>query len=127
MEYGEDTSEMEAELNHLQAELNEKESPFFIIARYLSIALIGLLAIGCGATLFVFADLFNDALRLKKKLQKEKDRQAEHRANFEYFLTTYDDLLSLQKEILKLYGQKQFLEKLLSKQREQDMKILPQK
>jgi len=126
-ESGEDTTELEAELNQLQGELGEKESGFFVIAKYLSIALIGLLAIGSGATLFVFAELYNDALQLKKKLQKEKNAQAEHRASREYLLTTYDDLLSLQKEILKLYEQKQFLEKLLSKQREQDMKIQTQK
>ncbi len=122
-EYGEDSAELETELNQLQAELHKDVNGFFTIAKFISIALIGLLAIGCGATLFVFADLYRDALKLQKDIQNLKDRQAELRANVGYFLTTNDDLLSLQKEILQMFGQKHFLEKLLSSEREKDLQI----
>lgn len=121
-EFGEDVTELLAEQKQLESELNEDESLFFTIGKYLSIGLIGLLAIGAGAILFAMADLYQDALRLKARIQKLKDRHAELQANFEYFLTTYDELISLQREIVQLFGEKQFLEKLLSKQQETALK-----
>lgn len=123
--YGENTSSQEAELDQLQQDANKDESVFFIIVRYLSITLIGLLAIGAGATLFVMADLYGDSLRLQKIIKKLKDRQAELKANFEYFHSAYKDLLSLQREIISMHGQKMMLEKLLSKEREKDLSLPP--
>ncbi len=122
-EYGENTSEMETELAEIQSELNEEENWFSKIAKFISVAFIGLLSIGAGAMLFVIADLYNDALKLKNKLEKFRDRQAELHANFNYYLTTYDDLISLQKEIIQLFGQKHFLEKLLSPKQAESLKI----
>lgn len=123
IEFGEDTEALETELSQLEAELNEEESGFFTFAKLLSIGLIGLLAIACGAVLFAVADLYADVLRLQNKIQKLKDYQAELRANFSYFLTTYDDLVILQQGIIELFGQKHFLETLLSKEREDDLKV----
>lgn len=125
-EYGEDSKELEAELNQLEGELNEGDSGFFALAKFLSIGLIGLLAVACGAILFAVADLYADALRLQKKIEKLKNYQAELRANFSYFLTSINDLTSLQQGIIELFGQKHFLETLLSKEREDDLKIQPE-
>jgi amino acid transporter len=122
-ESGEDTSSQEIELDQLQKDTNKDDNIFFAIARYLSITLIGMLAIGAGATLFVLADLYGDSLRLQKTIRKLKDRHAELKANFEYFNSTYNDLLSLQREIISMHGQKMMLEKLLSKEREKDISL----
>ena len=122
-EYGEDTSSQEIELDQLQQDTNKDDNIFFAIARYLSITLIGMLAIGAGATLFVMADLYGDSLRLQKLIKKLKDRQAELKANFKYFNSTYSELISLQREIISMQGQKMMLEKLLSKEREKDLSL----
>jgi len=126
VEYNEDSSQMETDLAKLQAELNGEESGFLKIVKVISIALIGFLSIGGGAYFFVIADFYNDALKLKKKLEAQRDRQAELRANLGYFLTTYDDLVSLQKEITQLFGQKHFLEKCLSPKQSEVLKINPE-
>ncbi|GEM_PF-3576469 len=120
--YGEDTSALESELSALQAELNG-ESPFITTVKFIAIGLIGLLTMACGAVLFCMADLYNDALKLKKKIQKQKDLLSKLRADFEYYLTTYDQLLSIQKEVIQLYAQKAFLEKLLSPKRTDELKV----
>jgi hypothetical protein len=77
----------------------------------------------CGAVLFCMADLYNDALKLKKKIQKQKDLLSELRANLEYFITSYDQLIVIQKEVIQLYGQKHFWEKVLSKERVEELNI----
>ena len=123
VEYNEDSSQMESDLAKLQAELNGEDSGFLRVVKIISIALIGFLSIGGGAYFFVIADFYNDALKLKKKLKAQRDRQAEFQANLGYFLTTYDDLVSLQKEIIQLFAQKSFLEKLLSPKQSEALKI----
>lgn len=125
-DYGENTSDLDAELSELEAELYEDENAFFVVAKYISIGLLGLLTIGTGAVLFVVADLNKDALSIKKKIQQLQDRQADLRANVPYYIDTYNELLSLQHEIIKSYGIKHFLEKLLSEKQEEALKIKSQ-
>jgi len=122
-EFDQDTSSQEIELDQLQQDASKDDNIFFTIARFLSITLIGMLAIGAGATLFVVADLYGDSLRLQKNIRKLKDRHAELKANFEYFNSTFSELLSLQREIISMHGQKMMLEKLLSKEREKDFSL----
>jgi hypothetical protein len=122
-DYGENTADLDAELSALEAEIYEDESWFIIAARYISIGFLGLISIGAGAILFVVADLNKDAISIKNKIQQLKDRQAELKANLPYYVDTYNELLSLQHEIIKSHGIKHFLEKLLSEKQEEALKI----
>lgn len=122
-DYSESTSDLDTELSGLEAEIYEDENWFLIAAKYISIGFLGLITIGAGAILFVVADLNKDALSIKKKIQQLKDRQAELKANLPYYVDTYNELLSLQHEIIKSHGIKHFLEKLLSEKQEEALKI----
>ena len=120
---GGDRSALEADLQKAQNDLTETNNVFFLIARFCAVALLGLLAIACGAVLWSMADFYTDALRLQKRVQALNDKLSQLRANFHSYLQTFDDLLSLQKDLLVLYGQKAFLEKLMSKEQEKALEI----
>jgi len=112
---GEDTVEMEAAMRTLQAEYAKKPSLGLRIVMFIAIALLGLLAIIAGAILFVVAELFHDAWRLKKELQAHRDGIESYRANVPNYLKGHAQMLVLQKELIMLYAQKHYLERLISK------------
>lgn len=119
----EDTSDLEVDLHEAQNDLTSGTSLFFLIARFCAVALLGLLAIVCGAVLWTMGDLYKDALKSQKRVKILSDKLSQVRANFHSYLQTFDDLLSLQKDLLMLYGQKAFLEKLMSTEQEKALKV----
>lgn len=125
-ESGGDTEELQNEFKTLQEDYS-KESGFFQIIKFLAIAFLGILAIGCGSVLWSVGDLYWDTLKLKKKLENLNEKLARTRSNFQYIQTTYDRLLMLQRDIIHLQGQKHFLERLMSKDQDESLKFSNQK
>jgi hypothetical protein len=64
--------------------------------------------------LWSLADLYSDALKLRKKIKTQRKKLAQLRADFQYCLQTLEDLRFIEKQLWVLYGQKSYLEKLLS-------------
>lgn len=113
-ESGEDAAELEAELAEVQKEIGAPDSTWLSFVKSLAITLISFLIIGAGAVLFAVADLYGDALRLKKTLERKKDELANNRARHINYHEIYNSLLSQRRELTRMYAQKEYLERLLS-------------
>lgn len=122
-EYEGNTNELQKELNSIQAELNEKENGFFYVAKFIAIALLGLLSISCGAVIYALFEFQKSSLKLKNSIAKLRDRKVILKTNLPYFINSYEQLISIQKQLIMLMGEKHFLETLLSKEKEEQMKL----
>lgn len=112
---GEDTTHLEEELAGIEAELNKKPNLLTRIAIVTGIGLLGLLTVLTGAILFVVAELYRDALNLKRKIKSLKNEQNILQANVPNYVKAYGEFLTLHKELIMLYAKKEYLERLISK------------
>ncbi len=109
------------ELEQALADFQQNDNTLFSIVRLFAIAFLGFLAIPCASLLWALGDLYFEALKRKIekiKLQKELSRI---RSTFHYLIETHADLLSLQKEIICLFGHKTYYEKLMSEAVQKDV------
>ncbi len=103
-----------SELGQAISELQQNNNLLFSIVRYCAIAFLGLLSIVCGTLLWALGYMHSKALNLKYKIASLRKQLSKTRSNFQYIHSTRDDLISLQKEIICLYGHKSYYEKLMS-------------
>jgi len=113
-EKGYDTTELEAKVSSVQKELSKDESWFMKLVRNLAIILLSVMILLCSSFIYVLYELMADALRLKQKLLAMKKKLELIRANIIKYPQEYATTLSLERELIGLFGQKRYLEKLIS-------------
>ena len=113
-ENGYETTEIEVKVAEVQKELTKEENWFMKIIRNLAIILLSVMILLCSSLIYVLYELMADALRLKEKLLAMKKKIELLRAKIISYPKEYSATLSIERENIGLFGQKRYLEKLIS-------------